>query len=140
MSRKQGLYERHEAEFAAAMPGGQQTLMSGRGYEKLDVQTERDGSYWRFLFSLKCSEQKGIRVTHELWEEVEGAVYDRSSELRPGLGLRLYDPSGSSPKSAAVLADLVAIRVDDLAELLEENRRLREAATATGGTGGGARD
>lgn len=137
MSRKKGLYERHEAEFAAAMPGGQQTLLSGRGYEKLDVQTERDGGYWRFLFSLKCSEQKGIRVTHELWDEVERAVYDRSSELRPGLGLRLYEPSGLPPKSATVLADLVAIRVDDLAELLAENKRLREERTATGGKGGG---
>lgn len=131
MSRKKGLYERHEAEFAEAMPGGQQTLLSGRGYEKLDVQTERDGGYWRFLFSLKCSEQKGIRVTHELWEEVEDAVYARSSEIRPGLGIRLYEPSGLPPKSAKVLVDLVAVRVDDLAELLADNKRLRERAAAT---------
>lgn len=123
----ESLYERHEREFADQMPGGRQTIASGRFYEKLDVTTELDGGLWRYLYSLKSSSGKGIRVTRELWGEAERAALEHSSNMRPALGLRLYGKNRAPLSKTRVDIDLVAVDVYDWAELLEDHRRLLRA-------------
>lgn len=109
------LWQRHEQEFARIVPGGQSIIGSGRLVEKMDVQTDRDGSYWRFLYSLKCTQRKSFRFGIDWWEEVCRAVESRSVEMRPALGLRFYGPGTVNVRA---IADLVVCSLDDWAELL----------------------
>lgn len=105
------LWQRHEREFAAAVPGGQTVLASGRLVEKMDVQTDRSWGYWRFLYSLKSTANKTMRFDLAWWDEVCDAVASRSVEMRPAMGLRFYGGN-------RVLADLVVCGLDDWVELL----------------------
>ena len=52
-SREKKLANKHEADVASWWPEASTTISSGNKFEKLDVQTERDETHWRFLIECK---------------------------------------------------------------------------------------
>jgi hypothetical protein len=118
----EALWQRHEREVAALLHG-QVTIGSGNSFEKLDIQKERDGSWWRALAECKCTQKLGYRVTAKLWNEVRERVYERSAEMRPAMAIRLYGDGGGRGQ-APVVADLFILDLNDAAELFDERERL----------------
>jgi hypothetical protein len=118
------LWERHEEDIALWVPGGYRVPGSGSQAEKLDVGTDQDRAPWRFMYGCKSSTQKGIRITAEMWREVETAVNRRSPDHRPALPIRLYDPRPRPrAEDVPILFDAVLLDFQDHVEMLEELHR-----------------
>lgn len=109
--------DRHEKHVAAVL-GGEQTIASGNKYEKLDVQTPRDGTWFRPLVECKTTTKKSYSVTRTLWRDIKSRVMERSIEMIPGLAIRFENPNGH------VEADLLVMDLDVVAELLANNRKI----------------
>lgn len=113
--------DRHERDVAELF-GLRRVSGSGSGDERGDATKDRDGSYWRLNAEAKSTQQKGFRITQDLWEEVRNRAYEKSSEMRPALAVRFYGPQDA--KYAEILHDLIVMDIDDVAELLEEREQL----------------
>lgn len=121
------LSQRHEREVAEVIPGGRQVLASGALLDKHDVSTSTKGS-WKFRYELKCTQQKGYRLTVKDWQELVEYVYGQSAEERPAWAIRYYDPESVAARPsdrASVIADLVVVDLNDWCELLAELETLR---------------
>jgi len=120
---REALWQRHEREVAEAFHG-QVTVGSGALIERLDVDMPRDGSLWRMLLECKSTSAKSYGVKQTLLEEIRQRTYERSAEMRPGFALRFYgEDIGPNTR---ILEDWVALPLHDMAELLDERRRLQE--------------
>ena len=132
--RENYLSGKHEFDIASWCPGGQLTISSGNKYEKLDVQTARDNSHWRFLIECKETQKLSYSIKRELWEYITEKTYERSSEMRPCLAIRFNSPNVEhepverevSVEQVKVLQDIVVLDAHDFFELLEELKDLRK--------------
>lgn len=116
----ESLAQRHEREFAEVIPGGETVIGSGSKLEKHDVSTSRYNGAWQFRYELKCTQQKGYRLTYKDWRDLVEYVYQNSSDMRPAWGIRYYNEDEKK------LADLVVVDLNDWVELLDELTELRE--------------
>lgn len=138
MGKKEKLLsDRHEREVAELLPGGYTTRASGSKDEKNDVNTVRNGEYFRYSVELKCTQARSFSVTKDLWDLTRQRAYEQSSESRPALGVRFYGPDGKYPGRPSqavdteVLVDLVVLELNDFVEILEKIRSLDEGTNRT---------
>lgn len=132
-AREKKLADIHESDVARWWPLARTTISSGNKFEKLDVQTERDGSVWQFLIECKETQQKSYSITRELWEYIVHRTYERSSSMRPCLAIRFNSPNVVEEpvehtvlvKNIKVLVDLAVVDLHDQIELIEELQSLR---------------
>lgn len=125
MTIRHKLFNRHEKEFAALIPGGQRTIASGSKLEKHDVFTEKNAvnDHWRFLYELKYTQKKSYSFKFEEWKALQ--EYSVLRGERPAWAIRFYGDDLDRAENVEVLADMVLVSVDDWVEILEELERLR---------------
>lgn len=118
------LSNRHEREFAEAVPSTLQTLASGGVLEKHDARSEQteDNRYWRYRSELKCTQKKSYSLKCAEWKEL--VEYSALQGERPAWAIRFYEEGEARP-NLPVKADLVVLDLNDYVELLEELGRLR---------------
>ena len=132
--REKKLADIQEQDVADWWPDAEKTLSSGNKIEKLDVQTKRDNTHWRFLIECKETQKKSYNITRELWEYVVKRTYERSSEMRPCLAIRFnsqnvkMEPTEHEVpiEQIKVLQDIAVVDLHDLIELVEEIKELRK--------------
>lgn len=121
---RETLSNRHERELAEWIPSTTQTPASGAVLEKHDgrsLQTDNN-SFWRFRYEDKCTQKKSYSFRLSEWDELE--EYAGLQGERPVWAIRFYEEGEPHP-DLLVKADLVAIRLDDWVELMEEFESLR---------------
>jgi Holliday junction resolvase len=132
--REKYLADKHESDVADWWPEARKTIASGNKYEKLDVQSNRDDSDWRFLIECKETQKLSYSLKQELWEYVTTKTYERSSEMRPCLAIRFNSPNVEQEPvphevevdKVKVVHDLAVVDLHDLIELVEEVKELRK--------------
>jgi Holliday junction resolvase len=133
-SREKKLANKHEKEVAEWWPEASTTISSGNKFEKLDVQTKRDDTHWRFLIECKETQKLSYSIKRELWDYVVSRAYERSSEMRPCLAIRFNSPNIEQypvehevpVENIKVLNDIAVVDLHDLIELVEEVKELRK--------------
>jgi Holliday junction resolvase len=133
-SREKKLADKHEKEVAEWWPEASRTISSGNKFEKLDVQTKRDDTHWRFLIECKETQKLSYNIKRELWDYVVSRTYERSSEMRPCLAIRFNSPNIEQypvehkvpVENIKVLNDIAVVDLHDLIELVEEIKELRK--------------
>jgi len=131
--REKKLADIHENDVAKWWPEASTTIASGNKFEKLDVQTKRDNTHWRFLIECKETQKLSYSLTRELWEYVIQRTYERSSEMRPCLAIRFNSQNIEQEpvkrtlpvEQIKVLQDIAVIDLHDLIELVTEIKDLR---------------
>ena len=133
-SKEKKLADKHEQDVANWWPEASTTISSGNKFEKLDVQTKRDNTHWRFLIECKETQKLSYNIKKELWEYINNRAYERSSEMRPCLALRFNSPNIDKEPvehevpvgKIKVLQDLAIVDLHDLIELVNEIKYLRK--------------
>ena len=133
-SREKKLANKHEADVASWWPEASTTISSGNKFEKLDVQTERDETHWRFLIECKETQNLSYSIKRELWEYITSRAYERSSEMRPCLAVRFNSPNKElfpverevPVDQIKVIQDIAIVDLHDFIELIEEIKYLRK--------------
>jgi Holliday junction resolvase len=133
-SKEKRLADKHENDVASWWPEASTTIASGNKFEKLDVQTKRDDTHWRFLIECKETQKLSYNLKRELWEYVTSRAYERSSEMRPCLAVRFNSPNLEQEpvkhevpvEKIKVLQDVAIVDLHDLIELVEEIKKLRK--------------
>mgnify|MGYP006268884545 CR=1 FL=1 len=133
-AREKKLADRHESDVASWWPEASTTIASGNKFEKLDVQTKRDDTPWRFLIECKETQKLSYSVKKELWDHIVEKTYERSAEMRPCLVIRFNSPNIETDPverevpidQIKVLQDLAVVDLHDLIELVEEVKELRK--------------
>lgn len=133
-SREKRLADKHEKEVAEWWPEASTTIASGNKFEKLDVQTKRDDTPWRFLIECKETQKLSYSLKNELWQYVSDRAYERSAEMRPCLAVRFNSPNIEYEpverevpvEQIKVIQDLAVVDLHDLIELVEEVKELRK--------------
>jgi Holliday junction resolvase len=136
-NREKKLADKHEQNVAEWWPEAFTTISSGNKFEKLDVQTKRDDTHWRFLIECKETQKLSYILKKELWEYVVSRAYERSSEMRPCLAIRFNSPNivmhptehEIPVEKIKVLQDLAIVDLHDLIELVKEVKELRKKVT-----------
>lgn len=131
--REKYLADKHESDVANWWPEASTTISSGNNFEKLDVQTERDDTHWRFLIECKETQKLSYGLKKELWEYIIQRTYERSSEMRPCLAIRFNSPNIEQEpiereipvEQVKVLQDIAVVDLHDLIELVTEVKELR---------------
>ena len=125
MTIRHRLYNRHEKEFAALIPGGERTIASGSKLEKHDVFTAKNESndHWRFRYELKYTQKASYSFKLKEWQDLKEYVALRGE--RPSWAIRFYGPEMDRTENVEVLADMVLVDLNDWVEILEELERLR---------------
>jgi hypothetical protein len=106
------LSDKHEDDLLARF-GGRKTRGSGNQFNnQLDVRMER-GRHTPIAFGFdgKSTQRASMSVSIGGWEK----LLDQAHDLRPAMPLRFYGPDNTLP----VRHDLVVLRLDDFAEVLE---------------------
>jgi len=132
-SREKRLADKHENDVANWWPEASTTISSGNKFEKLDVQTKRDKTHWRFLIECKETQKLSYNIKRELWEYISSKAYERSSEMRPCLAIRFNSPNIELEpiehevpvENIKILQDIAVLDLHDLIELVEEIKYLR---------------
>lgn len=106
-------HERHIADLL----GGYVSRGSGNQWrDQMDGRLNRLTRKFAFAWDGKSTLAKSISVTREMWEKAR----DQAGGERPMLGLRFYDN-----ERLDVGEDLVVLKLDDFAELLEEANKVQ---------------
>jgi Holliday junction resolvase len=132
--REKRLADKQEQDVAEWWPEASTTISSGNKFEKLDVQTKRDNTHWRFLIECKETQKASYSIKRELWEYINNRAYERSSEMRPCLAIRFNSPNIEQHPvehkipvdQIKVLRDIAVVDLHDLIELVEEIKELRK--------------
>lgn len=109
--------DKHEADLAELFGGRKSPGSGSQWHRQMDVRQSRFEVDIAFAFEGKSTLGKSLPISRDLWTK---AVEQAGGE-RPALALRWY----TDDRLSKVDIDLVAMRTDDLAELLDELSHLR---------------
>jgi hypothetical protein len=119
----QQMGDKHEV-FLAEVFGGTKSKASGSQWSDPADGRNGHGTPFAFAWDGKSTRGKGITITREMIAKIR----EQALSERPALGLRWYD----SDSLDLVGEDLVAIPAADMAELLENARRIVSLESAHG--------
>lgn len=118
---------RHEQDVAELLTG-RQTKASGSGWQdKTDGKHNPDVVPYAFAWDCKATLAKSASVSLATWAKLE----DQSDDLLPALPLRFYGDT----RLTLVNLDLIVLRLDHFAEILEEANlmaRIRDSGCLSG--------
>lgn len=114
---KRRMSDKQEADLAELFGGRVSPGSGNQWHRQMDVRQSRFAVFFAFAMEGKSTLGKSISITREMWNK---AVEQAGGE-RPLLALRWY----ADERLSKVDLDLVALRTDDLLELLDEVSHLR---------------
>lgn len=115
---RQRMAEMHEDYLARTLPGARRTRASGSQFnDQTDVRQDRRDRLMAFAFDAKATLNRSASVKLADWDK----VVEQAHHEQPGLALRFY----ADESLTQVLADLVVIRAEDFAALLEYSEGCR---------------
>lgn len=119
--------QRHESDVAQAL-GGRLTRASGSVWQdKTDGKHVAHEVPYAFAWDCKSTTAKSASISLKTWSKLE----DQADGLLPALPLRFY----ADTRLTMTSLDIVAVRLDHFAELLDEANtmaRVREAGCLSG--------